>query len=43
MGGGAGGFAVLLLVLGLLCTSAVICKKRRVKGGLARLNLDLLL
>jgi hypothetical protein len=32
VGGGGGSFAVLVLVLGLLCTCAVICKKRRVKG-----------
>ena len=33
MGGGAGSFAVLVLVLGLLCICAtVIRKKRRVKG-----------
>ena len=31
-GGGAGSFAVLVLILGLLCTCAVICKKRRIKG-----------
>ena len=32
VGGGAGSFAMLVLVLGLLCTCAVVCKKRRIKG-----------
>lgn len=33
VGGGVGSFAMLVLVLGLLCICAVVCKKKRVKGG----------